>query len=145
LLVQGPVDGLPHAQRPSVARHGWAEKLGARTLAQLQRLLHTKAAPLLAGEVAREAIDRGAHLPPVSWASDARATLEELGQCLRIEDVRVGHHLRLALADLAYDLHAPARQGLLRALSVVPETATALDLQSVAPRVLGVVAKRAIR
>jgi SAM-dependent methyltransferase len=144
LLVQGPVGGLPKAEAASSAGQAWALRLARTTLTRLGATLLTPIAPALAGQAAVEAVDRGAHLRASAFAPDARTALGELGQSLRIEQVLVGHTLRLALADLAWDLRAPAHRLALAALGQVPERATAADLRSTAPRVLGVLARRAL-
>lgn len=144
LLVQGQVEGLATADAASSAGHAWAVRLAQATLARLGATLHTPLAPVLAGSSAVEAADRGAHLRASAFAAEASTGLDELAQSLRIEQVLVGHTLRLALADLAWGLHAPSHRLALAALQRVPELATAADLRSTAPRVVGVLARRAL-
>jgi SAM-dependent methyltransferase len=109
-----------------------------------ERLLHTRLAPLLAGPLAREAIERGAHLETMRFAPGIGAVLTHMASVMPIERVRIGHSVRLRTCDALYGTAGPVRQALRRLLDVLPQEADAADLSRTAPRVLGLVARRSL-
>lgn len=154
LLVQGPLHDLPPSslfphgktRPPSPASGGQvlAERAGEKALFEVERWLRSPAGLLLAGPMARDAIERGAHLQTERFAPQAEAMVQAVASVLQIEELRVGHTLRLRLADALYGLHQPLRVPLLKALRAVPEEANDVDRMRKTPRVLGIVARRAL-
>jgi SAM-dependent methyltransferase len=147
VLVQGPLPQMPAGTRAAVPASGaqaLAERAGEQVLRHVESLLRSPAGALLAGPVAREALDRGAHLHTDRFAPQAEGVLQAVASVLRLEEVRVGHTLRLRLADALFGLRGPLCKPLLRALRAVPEEATDIDRLRTGPRVLGLIARRAL-
>lgn len=146
-LVQGPLPTLPQGTRapmPATGAQALAERVAERLLRRTGGILRSPLGAVLAEPRAREALDRGAHLQADRFAPPAEAVLQAVAAVLKVEDVRVGHTLRLALADALFGVRHPWRQALLRALRAVPEEANDLDRLRTGPRVLGLVARRAL-
>jgi len=123
-------------QTAALAGHGLAIAVEA---AATGRLSH-----LALNADGRDAIDRGAHLPRQSFAGLGDEQLGAVASRLRIEKIHVGHGIRRRLASLLYGARSPLQRALIGCCEGLPETADQEDLGRSDPRVVGVVARKAL-
>jgi len=135
--------GLPPSAAEGAHVSG-LESAALQVLAQLEAALRGPAAALVANGRAREAVARGAHLQAERFAPQVGAVTEAIGAVLSIEHVCVGHTLRLRLGDALYGVRSPLRRALFEALRRLPEQARAADRARKGPRLLGILARKAL-
>jgi hypothetical protein len=126
----------PSQQTAALAGHGLAIAIEATATGRL--------AGLMLSAKGRDAVERGAHLPSVSFAGDALEQLDAVASRLRIEALHVGHGIRCRLANLLFGAHTPVRRAITRCAEGLPDTADAEDLSRPSARVVGVVARKAL-
>jgi len=92
----------------------------------------------------RDAVQRGAHLPRVSFAGDVADQVPAVASRLRIESLELGHGIRCRLGNLLFGARAPLQQAILGCADALPDNAGQEDLGRHHPRVIGVVARKSL-
>ncbi len=147
LLVAGALEPSTTADQPLPDAPAWWMPPGSmvRTgLDQLESSCTSRLAPLLIDASGRDAIDRGAHMQAARFAGRIADLDEAFDRQLTAERWLVGHSLRLRICDLLYGARSNFRRGLRRALEGVPELADAEDRRRDDPRVVGLIARKAL-
>lgn len=149
LYVQGAVKGLAEgtagASVASLSAPEQATVLAGHGLAMaLEAVATRRLAPMVLDAGGRDAIDRGAHLPREAFAGEASTQLEAVASRLRVEQIDIGHSIRCRLANLVYGARLPWRRALQVCADGLPARAGHEDLSRRHPRVIGVVARKAL-
>ncbi len=140
-LSRSDVQVMPHQAEPAqqaaaLAAHGLAIAMEAAATGRW--------AAVMLNAKGRDAVQRGAHLPSESFAGDAAEQLNAVASRLRIEGLEVGQSLRCRLASLLFGAHPPLQRAVERCARGLAETADEEDLDRKKPRVVGVVARKAL-
>ena len=146
---QGPVDGLPlpaehPAPRPLSAAEQAATLAGHGLAMAMESLATRQLSPLVLDAYGREAVERGAHLPNRPFAGELSEQLAAVASRLRVESLHMGHSIRCRLANLLWGALPPWRATIARCAAGLPCNAGKEDLGRHQPRVIGVVARKAL-
>lgn len=147
LAVREPVSGALPPDWAGLGRGYDAArlKLIQHGLALAPRVLTGPVGPWLLQPLAIDAVERRAHLRGWDTALAAAELQAALAQVLQIEQAWIGHSARLAAATLPWGARPLLRRVALAALARTPALADAQDAGLAVPRVVGVVARRALR
>lgn len=136
---------LGHPGPPPLSAAEQSAALAGQTLAMaVEGLAARRLAAVVLDASGREAVDRGAHLPARAFAGDVVEQLEAVGSRLRVETVQLGHSIRCRLANLSWGARGPVRVAITRCAKGLPALADKEDLSRESPRVIGVVARKAL-